>query len=454
MIGKVLIANRGEIAIRAIRAARNLGIHSVAVYSTADRDSLHVRLADEAVCIGPPSSRESYLDIGAILTAARITHCDAIFPGYGFLAENPEFVRAAGEEGFIFVGPSPETMELMGSKSQARRAMEQAGVPVIPGSPVVKDMKEGLAFVQKSGFPVMIKASAGGGGKGMRASFSEEEFRKDFPLAKNEAAKAFNDDAMYIEKLIARPRHLEIQILADQAGHVAAFDERDCSMQRNHQKMVEESPSSGISEVIRREMKAAAIKAAEVAHYTGAGTVEFIMDQDLNFYFMEMNTRIQVEHPVTEMVSGIDLVEWQFRIANGEALDFASQDIPRLGHALECRINAEDPEQNFRPGPGRVTALHLPGGNGVRVETALYHGCVVPPDYDSLVAKVIVLGRDRADALARMDTALDEMVISGIRTNLDFQAELIRTDRFREGAADTTFVEEYLRNKQLAKGQP
>lgn len=450
MISKVLIANRGEIAIRAIRAARNLGILSVAVYSKADAGSLHVSLADEAICIGEAAAKDSYLNVPAVLSAAHVTGCDAIYPGYGFLAENSDFVKACREQELIFIGPSPETMELMGSKSRARSTMADSGVPVIPGSPVVESYQDALDFVRGVEFPVMIKASAGGGGKGMRASFSEEEFKKDFPMAKNEAAKAFGDDTMYIEKLIPRPRHIEIQVLADSYGHIVVFDERDCSMQRNHQKMVEESPAPMITEKIRREMKEAAVRVAEASDYTGAGTVEFILDPDMNFYFMEMNTRIQVEHPVTELVSGIDLVEWQFRIASGEPLHFTTEDIPRLGHALECRINAEDPENGFRPGPGRIKALHLPGGNGVRVDTALYPGYSVPPDYDSLVAKIIILGRDREDALKRMYTALDETVISGVSTNLNFQAELIRTEAFRSGEADTTFVEEYIRRKKYS----
>lgn len=448
MISKVLIANRGEIAIRAIRAARNLGILSVAVYSKTDAASLHVSLADEAICIGEAAAKDSYLNVPAVLSAAHVTGCDAVYPGYGFLAENADFVKACRDEELIFIGPSPETMELMGSKSRARSTMEDSNVPVVPGSSVVESYKEALDYVRESGFPVMIKASAGGGGKGMRASFSEEEFRKDFPMAKNEAAKAFGDDSMYIEKLILGPKHIEIQVLADKYGHVVVFDERECSMQRNHQKMVEESPAPVITETIRREMKAATVRVAKASDYTGAGTVEFILDPEMNFYFMEMNTRIQVEHPVTELISGVDLVEWQFRIASGEPLDFTTEDIPRLGHAFECRINAEDPENGFRPGPGRINALHLPGGNGVRVETALYPGYSIPPDYDSLVAKIIVLGRDRQDALNRMYTALDETVISGVSTNLNFQAELIRTDVFRSGDVDTTFVAEYIRGKK------
>lgn len=445
MIARVLIANRGEIAVRAIRACKNLGIETVAVYSTADRASLHVRLADSAVCIGPPQAVASYLNIPAVLSAAIMTGCDAVYPGYGFLAENPLFAAQCKETGLHFIGPSAQVMELMGNKARARAAMAESGVPVIPGSPVVHSLDEALAAAAEIGFPVMIKASAGGGGKGMRACFSEAEFRQDFPLAKNEARMAFGNDDMYLEKLIGRPRHVEIQVLADQAGHIVAFDERDCSLQRNHQKLVEESPSPFITESVRAAMKKAAADAARAAGYVGAGTVEFIVNEDRSFYFMEMNTRIQVEHPVTELVSGVDLVEWQLRIAAGEALSFTGDDLPHRGHAIECRINAEDPAHKFRSSPGPVRALHLPGGNGVRVDTALYQGYVIPSDYDSLIAKVIVLGETREGALAKMDAALDEMVISGIATNLDFQAGLIRAAAFRSGQADTTFVEEYLR---------
>lgn len=448
MISKVLIANRGEIAVRAIRACRNQGIATVAVFSTADRDSLHVSLADEAVCIGPPAAAKSYLNIPVLLSAAHIMGCDAVYPGYGFLAENPEFAAQCQDAGLIFIGPTAQVMELMGNKAKARTAMAEAGVPIIPGSLVLTDPEVALTAARQIGFPVMIKASAGGGGKGMRACFSEPEFIKDFPLAKNESKMAFGNDDMYLEKLIARPRHIEIQVLADQYGHILAFDERDCSMQRNHQKMVEESPSPYITEAIRQTMKQAATEVALAAGYVGAGTVEFIVNEDRSFYFMEMNTRIQVEHPVTEMVSGLDLVEWQIKIAQGEVLSITSADLLRLGHAIECRINAEDPSQGFRAAPGRVTALHLPGGNGVRIDTALYQGYLIPPDYDSLIAKVIVLGQSRDAALLKMDAVLDEMVISGIATNLDFQAELIRTRHFRSGDADTTFVEDYLRAKK------
>lgn len=445
MFKRVLVANRGEIAVRVIRALRALSVSSVAVYSKEDRDALHTRLADERVCIGEGAARNSYLNMDTILTVAKNTGCDAIHPGYGFLSENAHFAKKCEENGITFIGPTAEVIEEMGNKSEARRRMREAGVPVVPGSlSVLYDVGEALEEARKMGFPVMIKASSGGGGKGMRECYKEADFEKDFLTAQRESANAFSDDAMYLEKLILEPRHVEVQIMGDSYGHVVALGERDCSIQRNHQKLVEESPSPAVSEKTRKAMMEAAVKAAASVRYTGAGTIEFIMDKDGQFYFMEMNTRIQVEHGVTELLTNTDLVMEQIRVSAGEKLSYRQEDIPFLGHSIECRINAEIPEKNFMPSPGKITALHLPGGNGVRVDTALYTGYTVPKEYDSMIAKVLVLGRNREEAIQKMRVALEEMLVLGVETNLDFQYKIMRSEAFREGKVDTGFVERFM----------
>ena len=445
MFKRVLVANRGEIAVRVIRALRALSVSSVAVYSKEDRDALHTRLADERVCIGEGAARNSYLNMDTILTVAKNTGCDAIHPGYGFLSENAHFAKKCEENGITFIGPTAEVIEEMGNKSEARRRMLEAGVPVVPGSlSVLYDVGEALEEARKMGFPVMIKASSGGGGKGMRECYKEADFEKDFLTAQRESANAFSDDAMYLEKLILEPRHVEVQIMGDSYGHVVALGERDCSIQRNHQKLVEESPSPAVSEKTRKAMMEAAVKAAASVRYTGAGTIEFIMDKDGQFYFMEMNTRIQVEHGVTELLTNTDLVMEQIRVSAGEKLSYRQEDIPFLGHSIECRINAEIPEKNFMPSPGKITALHLPGGNGVRVDTALYTGYTVPMEYDSMIAKVLVLGRNREEAIQKMRVALEEMLVLGVETNLDFQYKIMRSEAFREGKVDTGFVERFM----------
>ena len=445
MFKRVLVANRGEIAVRVIRALRALSVSSVAVYSKEDRDALHSRLADERVCIGEGSARNSYLNMDTILTVAKNMGCDAIHPGYGFLSENASFAKKCEENGIVFIGPTAEVIDSMGNKSQARAKMREAGVPVVPGSlSVLYDVKEALEEAKKMGFPVMIKASSGGGGKGMRECFGEEDFEKDFLTAQRESANAFSDDAMYLEKLILEPRHVEVQIMGDNFGNVVALGERDCSIQRNHQKLVEESPSPIVSPETRKKMMEAAVKAAKSVQYTGAGTIEFIMDKSGEFYFMEMNTRIQVEHGVTELLTNTDLVMEQIRVAAGEPLSLKQEEIPLLGHSIECRINAEIPEKNFMPSPGKITALHLPGGNGVRVDTALYTGYSIPMEYDSMIAKVLVLGRDRDEAIRKMKVALEEMLVLGVETNLDFQYKIMQSEAFREGKVDTGFVERFM----------
>ena len=442
---RVLVANRGEIAVRVIRALRALSVSSVAVYSKEDQDALHSRLADERVCIGEGSARNSYLNMDTILTVAKNMGCDAIHPGYGFLSENASFAKKCEENGIVFIGPTAEVIDSMGNKSQARAKMREAGVPVVPGSlSVLYDVKEALEEAKKMGFPVMIKASSGGGGKGMRECFGEEDFEKDFLTAQRESANAFSDDAMYLEKLILEPRHVEVQIMGDNFGNVVALGERDCSIQRNHQKLVEESPSPIVSPETRKKMMEAAVKAAKSVQYTGAGTIEFIMDKSGEFYFMEMNTRIQVEHGVTELLTNTDLVMEQIRIAVGEPLSLKQEEIPFLGHSIECRINAEIPEKNFMPSPGKITALHLPGGNGVRVDTALYTGYSIPMEYDSMIAKVLVLGRDRNEAIRKMKVALEEMLVLGVETNLDFQYKIMQSEAFREGKVDTGFGERFM----------
>ena len=446
MFHKILIANRGEIAVRIIRACRNMGIRSVAVYSKEDQNSLHVQLADQRVCIGEGPARNKYLNMERIITAARNVGADAIHPGFGFLSENADFVRLCNEYGIAFIGPTAEVINSMGNKSHARQTMMDAKVPVVPGTrEPVYDAETGEKFADEIGSPVMIKASSGGGGKGMRVAQSKDEFEFHFNMAQRESANAFGDDTMYIEKYIENPRHVEIQIMADNFGNVVALGERDCSVQRNHQKLIEESPSPAITEKMRASMNHDAILAAKAVNYTNAGTVEFIVDPKGTYYFMEMNTRIQVEHGVTEMVTGTDLIIEQIRIAMGEPLSFSQNDVTPKGHAIECRINAEIPEKNFMPSPGVVKHLHLPAGNGVRVDTALYTGYRIPSEYDSMIAKVIVHAPDRKAALQKMRSALDEMLIMGVETNLDFQYRILKNPEFCEGKADTGFIERILR---------
>ena len=445
MLKKILIANRGEIAVRIIRACRDLGIISVAVYSKEDSNSMHVQLADERICIGSGPVGNSYLNQDSVITAALNKGAEAIHPGYGFLSENAEFARKCRENGLIFIGPDPDVISLMGNKSEARRTMMQAGIPVVPGTvEPVYDVVSALEQAKQIGFPVMIKASSGGGGRGMRQAMTEDEFEFQFNLAQRESANAFGDDSMYLEKLILNPRHIEVQIIADGMGNVVSLGERDCSVQRNHQKLIEESPSPAISEKTRQKMCEVAVLAAKTVGYKSAGTIEFIVDQDGSFYFMEMNTRIQVEHGVTEMITHTDLVCEQLRIASGLPLSFSQKDIRTEGHAIECRINAEIPEKNFMPSPGKVTVLHLPGGNGVRVDTALYTGYIVPADYDSMIAKIIVCAPDRQAAIMKMRGALNETLIIGIDTNLDFQFRIMHNKVFCEGKADTGFVEKFI----------
>ena len=444
MFKRVLVANRGEIAVRVIRALRGMGIPSVAVYSKEDQDSLHGRLAEERVCIGEGASRNSYLNMDTLITVAKNTGCDAIHPGYGFLSENAQFAEKCRENDICFIGPSPEVIDGMGNKSQARAKMREAGVPVVPGSlKALYDVKEALEEAKAMGFPVMIKASSGGGGKGMRECFSEVDFENEFLTAQRESANAFSDDAMYLEKLILEPRHVEVQIMGDSFGNVIALGERDCSIQRNHQKLVEESPSPIVTAESRKAMMEAAVNAAKAVSYVGAGTIEFIVDQEGKFYFMEMNTRIQVEHGVTELVTDTDLVIEQIRVCAGEPISMKQEEVLLRGHAIECRINAEIPEKNFMPSPGTITALHLPGGNGVRVDTAIYTGYKIPMEYDSMIAKVLVHGKDRQEAIRKMKGALEEMLVLGVETNLDFQYKIMQSESFVEGKVDTGFIERF-----------
>ena len=444
MFKRVLVANRGEIAVRVIRALRGMGIPSVAVYSKEDQDSLHGRLAEERVCIGEGSSRNSYLNMDTLITVAKNTGCDAIHPGYGFLSENAQFAEKCRGNDICFIGPSPEVIDGMGNKSQARAKMREAGVPVVPGSlNALYDVKEALKEAIAMGFPVMIKASSGGGGKGMRECYSEGDFENEFLTAQRESANAFSDDAMYLEKLILEPRHVEVQIMGDSFGNVIALGERDCSIQRNHQKLVEESPSPIVTAESRKAMMEAAVNAAKAVSYVGAGTIEFIVDQEGKFYFMEMNTRIQVEHGVTELVTDTDLVIEQIRVCAGEPLSMKQEEVLLRGHAIECRINAEIPEKNFMPSPGTITALHLPGGNGVRVDTAIYTGYKIPMEYDSMIAKVLVHGKDRQEAIRKMKGALEEMLVLGVETNLDFQYKIMQSEAFVEGKVDTGFIERF-----------
>ena len=444
MFQKILVANRGEIAVRIIRACREMGIKTVAVYSEADKDALHTLLADEAICIGPAPSSQSYLNMERILSATVAMKADAIHPGFGFLSENARFAKLCQQCNITFIGPSAEIINRMGNKSEARNTMMQAGVPVVPGSKEpVYTAEDGLVMAKEIGFPVMIKASSGGGGKGMRISRSEEDFTEHFNAAQLESVKGFSDDTMYIEKYIEKPRHVEFQIMGDKFGHVVHLGERDCSIQRRHQKVMEESPCEVISPELRKKMGEVAVKAAKAVNYENAGTIEFLLDKDKNFYFMEMNTRIQVEHPVTELVSGIDLIKEQIRVAAGEPLSVSQEDIQIKGHAIECRINAENPKKHFMPCPGRITNVHIPGGNGVRVDTHIYNDYKVPANYDSMLMKLIVYDKDRASAIAKMRSALGEVIIEGIETNIDFQYEILENEAFQKGDTDTGFIEKY-----------
>ena len=441
MIRKVLIANRGEIAVRIIRACKELGIKTVAIYSEADKDAMHTESADEAICVGKPKSKDSYLNVSNIISAAVITKCNAIHPGFGFLSENAEFAAICEECNIKFIGPSSKTISIMGDKSRAREIMKKANVPVIPGSDgIVKNIEDAYIEAKRIGYPVMVKAALGGGGKGIRIVHSKEELENAFFTAKSEAMANFGDDTIYMEKFIVNPRHIEFQILGDEHGNIVHLGERDCTVQRRNQKVLEEAPSSIISSELREEMGKAAIRAAKAVNYYNAGTIEFLVDKYGSFYFMEMNTRIQVEHPVTEMITSVDIVKEQIKIANGSDLSFSQEDVCIKGHAIECRINAENPKKGFIPSPGKIEFLNLPGGNGIRIDTAVFTGYKIPPTYDSMIAKLIAYGKDREEAINKMLRALDEFVIEGIDNNIDFQIDILNNDKFRLGDFDTSFI--------------
>lgn len=441
MIRKVLVANRGEIAVRIIRACREMGIETVAVYSEADREALHAKLADEAVCIGPAALGDSYLSMEKIISATIISGADAIHPGFGLLSENSKFAELCEKCGIIFIGPASDVIAKLGNKQEARNTMVAAGVPVIPGTEeAVYDPKKGAEEAGRIGYPVMIKAALGGGGKGMRVAENADEFEQNFRLAQAEAKQAFGDDSMYIEHFITHPRHIEFQILADSFGNVIHLGERDCSIQRNHQKMIEEAPSPALSEEQRRKMGETAVRAAKAAGYVNAGTIEFLLEKNGNYYFMEMNTRIQVEHPVTEWITGIDLIKEQIRIASGKKLGITQEQVQIRGHAIEVRINAEKPEENFRPCPGTVTGLHLPGGKGIRIDSAIYSGYTIPPYYDSMIAKISVWARTRSEAIRKMESALGEVIIEGVDTNVNYQYGILEDEDFRKGNVDIEFI--------------
>ncbi len=441
MFNKVLIANRGEIAVRIIRACRELGIRTVAVFSEADRGALHAQIADEAICIGPAATKDSYLNVKAILAACELTGANAVHPGFGFLSENSAFARNCQKCGVVFIGPSPEAMERMGDKANAKRTMKNAGVPVVPGSDgAVKGIEEARRIAGEIGYPVMIKASAGGGGRGIRLVHTPDELESQMTAARQEAVSFFGNADVYIEKFIVNPRHVEFQILADGYGNVVHLGERDCSMQRRNQKVLEESPCPVMTPALREEMGGAAVRAAKACGYKNAGTIEFLLAEDGSFYFMEMNTRIQVEHPITELVTGVDLVRQQILIADGQPLPFTQDDIHLSGHAIECRINAENPELNFRPSPGRIEALHMPGGPGVRIDSAVYQGCEISPWYDSMIAKLIVYAPNREEAIRKMEWALAEFLVEGVDTNIDFQLSLLRDPNFENGTYDIGYL--------------
>lgn len=441
MIRKVLIANRGEIAVRIIRACKELGIKTVAIYSEADKDAMHTQLADEAICVGTGKSKESYLNESNILSAAVITKCNAIHPGFGFLSEKADFASMCEECNIKFIGPTSETIRMMGNKSKAREIMKLASVPVVPGSDgIIESFDDAIKEAKIIGYPLMIKASSGGGGKGIRIVYKEEELENAFYTAKTEAKVNFGDDSVYMEKFIENPRHIEFQILGDNFGNVVHLGERDCTIQRRNQKLLEEAPSIILTDILRQEMGKAAINAAKAVKYVNAGTIEFLVDKHGQFYFMEMNTRIQVEHPVTEMITSVDIVKEQLKIASGEELSFNQEQVQFRGHAIECRINAENPSKNFAPSPGKIQFLNIPGGNGVRVDTAVYSGYTIPPLYDSMIAKLIVHGKDREEAINKMIRALEEFVIEGIDNNVEFQIDILNNEKFRLGSYDTGFI--------------
>ena len=448
MLKKILIANRGEIAVRIIRACRELGIRTVAVYSEIDKNSLHKELADEAVCIGPAPSNKSYLNVKAIIEAACLTGCDGIHPGYGFLSENSSFAKMCDEIGIKFIGPTYKMIELMGNKSKAKETMKNAGVPVVPGSDgLVDNVLEAIKVALRIGYPVILKASSGGGGKGIRIAYNEKELVKFYDLVRQEAKISFNDDSIYIEKFIENPRHIEVQVMADEHGNVIHLGERDCTVQRNNQKMLEETPSGVITDKLRQKMGKITVNALKEIGYSNVGTIEYLLDKNKNFYFMEMNTRVQVEHPITETITGVDIIKEQLRIASGEKLQYKQDDIKFTGHSLEARINAENPYKNFMPCPGEIKELHIPGGNGVRIDTAIYPGYKIPPTYDSMIAKVIVHGKDRNESIAKMKSALGEFVIDGISTNIDFLYKILEDEDFISNNYDTSFIAKKFANK-------
>ena len=448
MLKKILIANRGEIAVRIIRACRELGIRTVAVYSEIDKNSLHKELADEAVCIGPAPSNKSYLNVKAIIEAACLTGCDGIHPGYGFLSENSSFAKMCDEIGIKFIGPTHKMIELMGNKSKAKETMKNAGVPVVPGSDgLVDNVLETIKVALRIGYPVILKASSGGGGKGIRIAYNEKELVKFYDLVRQEAKISFNDDSIYIEKFIENPRHIEVQVMADEHGNVIHLGERDCTVQRNNQKMLEETPSGVITDKLRQKMGKITVNALKEIGYSNVGTIEYLLDKNKDFYFMEMNTRVQVEHPITEIITGVDIIKEQLRIASGEKLQYKQDDIKFTGHSLEARINAENPYKNFMPCPGEIKELHIPGGNGVRIDTAIYPGYKIPPTYDSMIAKVIVHGKDRNESIAKMKSALGEFVIDGISTNIDFLYKILEDEDFISNNYDTSFIAKKFANK-------
>lgn len=442
MLKKVLVANRGEIAVRIIRACKELNIKTVAVFSEADKDAMHTKLADEAICIGPAQAAKSYLNYKNILEAANITGADSIHPGFGFLSENAMFAKMCEECNIKFIGPSYKVIDMMGDKSNSKQMMKNAGVPTIPGSDgCVENYEEALQVAKKIGCPIMLKATAGGGGKGIRLIKSLDELEASYNLVKQEAKAAFNDDKIYIEKFVVEPRHVEIQVLADEHGNAVHLGERDCSIQRKNQKIIEESPSTVLDEDLRKKMGESALKAVKASGYTNCGTIEFLVDSDRNYYFMEMNTRIQVEHPVTELQTGIDLVKEQIKVASGEKLNFKQEDIKFDGHSIECRINAENPDRNFMPCPGKIEGLNFPGGNGVRIDSGIYSGYTIPCHYDSMLAKMIVHGKNRGEAIAKAKRALEELVIDGVDTNIDFLLKIIDNPKFINGDFDTSFIQ-------------
>jgi acetyl-CoA carboxylase biotin carboxylase subunit len=445
----MLIANRGEIAVRIIRVCREMGIQTVAVYSVADKEALHTQLADEAICIGETKSSESYLNMESIISAAVTSGADAIHPGFGFLSENPVFAKLCEKCNITYVGPKSDVIEKMGNKVEARNTMINAGIPVIPGNnDGICDCATGKSVAEHVGYPIMIKAASGGGGKGMRVAYTAEDFENAFMAAQKESEMAFGDNTMYIEHFVEHPRHIEFQIMADKYGNVVHLGERDCSLQRNHQKIIEEAPSCALSEELREEMGQMAVKAAMAAGYENAGTIEFLLEKTGKYYFMEMNTRIQVEHPITESITGIDIVKEQIKIADGKELPFTQDDIVIKGHSIECRINAENPDKGFRPCPGKITEMHFPGGNGVRVDSAIFSGCEITPYYDSMLAKLIVYAENREEAIHKMRSALGEVVIEGIDTNIDYEYEIINDSKFISGNFDVDFIEKFNRDRR------